>query len=104
MIIPNGTICAKVETGGGLDANGNPVKPVSDWGFQILAYIKTNRYSELGVSDGNSFRIASYEVLIDEQPFRASHVKLATKDRILGEFPVMQIEKMSAVGAVKILV
>jgi hypothetical protein len=104
VIVPNGTVCVKVSTGGGLDENGNPVKPESDWGFPIPAYIKVNRYSELGVKDGDSFRIASYEVLIEAQPFQAAHVKLATKDRQLGAFPVIQTEQLQAVGAVKILV
>jgi hypothetical protein len=104
MIIPNGTVCARIDSGGGLNAAGDPATPASAWGLPVPCRVKAIRDSELGVNDGNTFRRVSFEVLIEMQPFTASHVKLTAGTRELGEFSVMQTERLEAVRAIKIIV
>lgn len=103
MIIVNGTISIKTKTGGGL-VNGNPVRPSESWGEPIPCNIKTNLHNNKGKTNGNSFEVASYEVLIEAQPFEADRVKLVREGKDLGEFSIQDIDPLNAVGAVKIVV
>lgn len=106
MVIVNGHISGKIKTGGGLDDNGNPIQPSSIWGELIPCYIKVNTRNNLGKQNGNTFTIASYEILINPQPFESERVKLIDgfgKD--LGEFSVMYPpEFLEAVDAIKLVV
>lgn len=104
MIIENGTVQAKIKTGGGLNDQGNPVKPSESWGVPIPCNIKTNQSSNNGVINGNTFSVSSYEILIDSQPFKADRVQLVRNGEALGEFKVQQIEPLIEVGNIKILV
>ena len=105
MIIVNGTVQARINTGGGKDEQGKPLPPVPEnWDNPIPCRIRTNKYSNKGISNGNSFTIASYEILIELQGFTAERVKLRRFGEYLGEFSVIQIEKLEAVQAVKIVV
>lgn len=104
MIIVNGTVSAKIASGGGLDGNGNPVAPQDTWGAPIPCNIAVNRQSSVGRQNGNTFTVASYEVLISLQPFDAGTVKIAQLGRDLGAFSVISTEHLSAVGATKITV
>jgi hypothetical protein len=105
MVITNGTICARVDTGGGLDSAGNPIAPLSVWDDPVPCRIRSNKHSDIGTWNGNAFTVASYVALIEMQPFQASHIKLIREDgKDLGEFPVMQIEPLEAVKAIKIVV
>jgi hypothetical protein len=104
MIIVNGTITAKVKTGGGLGLDGYPVKPSASWGDPIPCRTVTLRKNNLGKQNGNTFITASYEVLIEPQPFEAERVRLTEYGRDLGEFSVMWIEYLEAVGVLKIVV
>ena len=104
MIIVNGRIWAKDKSGGGLDGEGNPMKPSESWGDPIPCRITTNKRNNLVKQNGNTFTIASYEILIGLQPFTAERVKLERFGRDLGEFSVMFAEYMEAVGAIKIVV
>ncbi len=105
MIIVNGEICAKVKTGGGLDENGNPIRPSESWEAPIPCHIRSNTYNNKGKANGNTFTVASYEVLIESQPFVAERVKLTDRNgKDLGEFSVMEIEYLDAVDTVKITV
>jgi len=104
MIITNGTIEAKEKTGGGLDGNGNPVRPSETFGEPIPARVTTNNKNNLGKQDGNAFIVASYEILIESQTFEAERIRLTQLGRDLGEFSVMSVEYLESVGAVKIIV
>lgn len=107
MIITNGKISALVKTGGGgLNKDGDPVAPSSHWAEPVPCNIRANRYSNKGVTNGNTFVSASYEVLIEtEEPFIAEQVRIETDGgKTLGEFSVLQIEPLPAVGCIKIVV
>lgn len=98
---------AKIKKGGGLDGNGNPVRPSSEWSIPIPCHITVNKRSTFGRQNGNSFTIASYEILIEPQPFVNDGVvrlRYATGED-LGEFPIMfPPEYLETVRATKIVV
>jgi hypothetical protein len=104
VIIVNGNITAKIKSSGGLDGEGNPVKTSESWGGPISCRIAMNKRDNLGKQNGNTFTVASYEVLISPQPFTAERVKLERHGKDLGEFSVMFTEYLEAVGAIKIVV
>ncbi len=106
MIVENGFITPKIKTGGGEDANGNPVRPSSDWGKPISCNIKVNKNSLVGRSNGNAFTVASYEILVEATEWEAETVKLAySSGKSLGEFSLLsEPEILQAVGMVKLLV
>jgi hypothetical protein len=104
VIIVNGKIFEKVKSGGGLDGAGNPVQTSAVWGNPIPCHISVNKRNNLGKQNGNTFTVASYEVLIEPQPFYAERVRLTEHGRDLGEFSVMFSEYLEAVGATKIVV
>jgi len=104
MVIVNGYISAKIKTGGGLDENGNPARPSEAFGEQIPCRITTNKRNNIGKQNGNTFTVASYEILIEMQPFEAERIKLNQLGKDLGEFSVLWTEYLESVQAVKIVV
>lgn len=103
MIIENGYISCKIVAGGGL-VDGNPVRQSEAWGEPIICHINTNMQNNKGLSNGNSFTVASYEVLIEEQAFDAKRIKLVKSNKDLGEFSVLSLEVLGVVGLIKITV
>ncbi len=107
MIIVNGFISAKSKTGGGLNDNGKPIRPTEEWGEFVPCHIRVNHRNNLGKQNGNTFTIASYEILIEPQPFiDDGMVRLRyVSGKELGEFSIMfPPEFLEAVGATKIVV
>lgn len=107
MIIPNGTIEVKRKTGGGIDPEtGYPGKPSSvAWGNPIPCQYSANKHNWLGRVNGEHFTAAQYTVLIEEQPFTAEQIRLRNHaGDIVGEFSIMEIEPLEAVGELRILV
>ena len=106
MIIANGTIRVKVKTGGGIDpVTRFPVMPEVSWGEPIPCQYIPNRHDKLGVASGEHFTVATYTILIEEQPFTAEQIRLSDRDGVvLGEFSVRQIEPLDAVCQVRITV
>ena len=92
MIIPNGTIEAKIKTGGGIDEEtGYPVAPSVSWGAAIPCQYRANNYSNKGKANGEAFTIASYEILIEDQPFGAEMLRLYDETgKDLGEFALIE--------------
>ncbi len=109
MIIQNGTIETKRKTAGGIDPEtGYPVRP-SDvaWNGPIPCQYSANKYNGLGKANGEHFTVAEYKILIEDdgRPFDAEQIRL--KDMVgnlIGEYSVMQVEPLDAVGEIKILV
>jgi hypothetical protein len=105
MDIENGTLIPIIAIPAGRDENGYMVPAYSASGDPIRCYIKTVKTNNVGKQDGNHFKIASYEVLIDLIPFASTRVRLSCDDRgDLGEFAVISIIPMSIVNLLKILV
>lgn len=106
MIIQNGTIEIKTKSGGGINPDtGFPNKPESDWSDPIPCQYSANKYNKLGRVNGEHFTVASYVVLIEEQPFDAGQVRLKTRSgKVLGEFSIMEVEPLDAVCELRILI
>lgn len=106
MIIANGYIETKTKSGGGINPEtGYPNKPTEAWGEPIPCQYQANNNSLKGRTNGEAYRIASYEILIDEQPYEAEQLRLCDDNgKVLGEFSVIDIKPLSAVCQVKILV
>lgn len=106
MIIANGTIETKIKTGGGIDPDTDyPIAPSVSWGNPIKCQYRANKYSNKGKANGEAFTIASYEILIDEQPYNAEMLRLRDiSGKILGEFSVIEVEPLQGVCQIRILV
>lgn len=105
MDIENGTLTPIIATPAGRGENGYMVPASSAPGDPIRCYIKTVKTNNVGKQEGNYFKVASYEVLIDLVPFNATRIRLAYDDgQDLGEFAVISIIPMSIVNLLKILV
>lgn len=107
MIIANGTIEVKRKTGGGgLDpVTGYPQKADASWDEPIPCQYIPGSHNKLGVVSGEHFTVATYTVLIEEREFNAEQIRL--KDRagaILGEFSIMQVEPLEAVGEIRLVI
>jgi len=110
MIIANGTIEIKRKTtdGAAIDPEtGYPKKPEAvEWSSPIPCQYFANKYNNLGRVNGEHFKLAQYTVLIEEsKPFDAEQVRLTTlSGRVVGEFPVIQIEPLQAVCEIRIFI
>ena len=91
MIIANGTIETKIKTGGGIDPDTDyPIAPSVSWGNPIECQDRANKYSNKSKPNGEAFTIASYEILIDEQPSNAETQRLRViSGKILGALSVI---------------
>lgn len=107
MIIHNGTIEFKVKTGGGMDpATGHPIASLSTWGDPIACQWVPNSNDNLGrSSDGEHFTVARYTILIEQQMAGSEQVRLKDNGgNIIGEYSIISIEQLDAVGQTKIIV
>lgn len=106
MIIENGTIEIKHKQGGGIDpVTGFPIKAEISWGEPIACQYIPNKNNRLGVVNGEHYTVAQYTILIEEQEFDAEQIMLKDRSgRSLGEFSIIQVEPLEAVGEIKILV
>lgn len=106
MIIPNGTIQIKRKTsGGGIDPETGYAKRSAsvDWGSPIPCQYVVNKYNALAVSANEHITSASYQVLIDEQPFDGAQVRLMDSEgKVLGEFSIIWIEPLEAVCQIRV--
>lgn len=107
MIIANGHIECKVKTGGGIDpVTRFPAETEVSWGEPIPCQYVPARHDAMAVSrQGDSYTLAAYTILIEEQPFTAERIRLTDRqDVVLGEFSVRQTEPLDAVCEVRITV
>lgn len=107
MIIQNGTIEIKTKVAGGIDpATGYPTKPTCvSWKDPIPCQYIVNNHNNLGISNGEHFTIATYIVLIEEQPFDAEQVRLVDMSgNEIGEFSIIKIVPLEAVGEIEIFI
>ena len=107
MLIQNGTIEFKTKTAGGIDPEtGYPVKPSSvAWGEPVPCQFKAKKFNQLGIIKGEHFTVASYEILIEEQPVPSEQLSLKDlSGKEIGTFSIIQAEPLEAVCEVRILV
>jgi hypothetical protein len=105
MIIQNGTLQIKQKQAGGIDhETGHPIRSsVASYGEPIPCQYIVNTYNALGLSQGEHATLASYQVLIDEQPFTAEQLRLTDRTgKVIGDFSVIWIEPLEAVCEIRI--
>lgn len=107
MIIENGTIEVKHKTGGGIDPEtGYPISPASaSWGTPIPCQYSPIKMNLLERVSGEHVTAVNYSILIELMPFTAEQVRL--KDRLgneVGEYSIISIEPLEAVGQLKLTV
>ena len=107
MIIRNGTIEMKLKTGGGgIDpATGHPVHAASEWSDSVPCQYNIVRHDYLAKSNGEPYRAASYEILVEGTSFDHEQLRLTDmRGNKLGEFSVISVSEIQAVEQVKIIV
>lgn len=107
MIIQNGNIEFKHKVGGGLDADGYPVKAKEDWGEPVPCQYMPKRYNLQGLSGGNATTETSFEILVEMPlPVEASEqLRLTDMAGVrVGEYSVISSQELRAVQQIKITV
>lgn len=106
MIIQNGTIEVQASTGGGLDpTTGYPTPATITWGDPIPCQYIPSKYDSLARTNGEAVTQRGYTILIEPMTFTASRIRLKDIDgTTIGEFSIISIETLYAVGETKILV
>lgn len=86
MIIANGTIETKIKTGGGIDPDTDyPIAPSVSWATLSSANTEQINTATKARQTAKHLTIASYEILIDEQPYNAEMLRLRDiSGKILG--------------------
>ena len=104
MIIPNGTLAPRLPSRGHIDPeSGHPVELRPEWGEAIPCQYIPNRMDLAGRVNGEKASLLSYTVLL-EQPFFGERVRLCDMcGREIGEFPVISLEWLEAVGQTKVM-
>lgn len=105
MIIQNGTIQIKRKTVSGIDPEtGYARKPSAvDWDQPIPCQYLVNSYNALAIVNNEHVTAATYQVLIDEQPFDGQQVRLMDSEgKVLGDFSIKQIEPLRAVCEIRL--
>lgn len=102
----NGTILAKIKTGGGVDPeSGSPIPVESSWSVPTNCKYKANLLSNKGRYLGGTFQHASYEITTPDMAFRAEMIQLFdSRNNLVCEKEVMSIEVLEFVQRVKITV
>lgn len=110
MIIQNGYIATKIKQAGGIDpVTGFPIKSTGEaYTPAIACQYYANNHNNLGRSQsGESFTVATYTILIEQQPtpFAAEQIRLYDMEQhIVGDFSIISAEPIEAACEVKILV
>lgn len=107
MIVENGIIQIYSVSGGGLDEDGNPIKPAEVLGKAIPCNWKRNSYEKRGIYEGGKFTAATYIILVDMQRFEPCRFRLSdSKGNVLGNYEAKQkgIVFLDYVGCIEIVV
>nr|WP_314758879.1 hypothetical protein [uncultured Porphyromonas sp.] len=109
MIIDNGVLYtrAAVEATPSIDPKtGYPRRAEGEcWCNPIRCQFRARDYSNLTRVQGEAVRLARYEILIEEQPFTAGAVRLEDVfGGVVCEASVIEIEPLTAVGQIRILI
>lgn len=104
MIIENGYIKIIETTGGGFQ-DGDPMPVVETLSDPISCNFKANNNDRKGVYIDGEFKRCSFEILIENQPFKADRIHLYNlHGDDFGEFRVQDYQYYDFVDAVKISV
>lgn len=102
----NGTIQAKIKTGGGVNPEtGAPIPVESSWGVPVECKYKANVLSNKGSYLGGTFKVAAYEITTPNMNFQATNIRLFdSRNNLVCEKEVMSHEILEYVQRIKIVV
>lgn len=110
MIIPNGTIQTKIQTGGGL-LHGIPQPVATSWSEPIPANISKSRDDRRGTYIDGTFRQVQATILIEPEQGQlftdkeGKRIKVTdNRDEELGEFEVQSITFLEAAQALQLTI
>lgn len=89
------------------DDAGEPIEIDNNlnWGSPIPSSIKTNSKSNKGKYEDGKFTISTYEILIENTgDVEIERVRLERDGKALGDFVVQDVQILSGVGRIKIIV
>lgn len=101
----NGSLQYEITTPGGFNEYGEPLEATTTWSEPIKCSIKANSDTRKGKYEDGKFRQASYVVLIECKPLsNVKRIRLTRHSENLGEHDVLNIEPLTTVGRIQILV
>lgn len=102
----NGSIQYETTTPGGIDNNGEPTPAETVWSEPIKCSIRANSDTRKGIYEDGKFRQASYVVLIENQaiPSDIKRLQITRHFENLGEHDILNIELLTTVGRIQIMV
>lgn len=104
MVIANGTIQIKIQTGGGM-LHGIPQPIKTSWSEPIPANISKSRDDRRGTYIDGNFKQVQATILIEPQEFEATRIKVTdNRDKELGEFEVQSVTFLEAAQALQITI
>lgn len=107
MIIQNGTIEIKRKVPRGIDSGGHPVASNGSWGSPVPCQYIPISHDKRATYNGEHYTLASYTVLVEEQPFCMCGEQIRLTDRcgrVLGEYSVASVEYLEAVCETRITI
>jgi hypothetical protein len=107
MIIVNGNIELKLKTGGGIDPErGYPIPVVVNWSKPIdCQYRAVRRNLQAKTIPNEAYIDCSYTILVDLNEEIGEELRLNTSSgKCIGEFSVINIERLLHVGITRITV
>lgn len=95
----NGTLTYAIYNGTyALDDNGEAIDTQVTWSEPLPCSIKSVTDDRVGRYEDGEFRQASYEIMIEMQPFPYNRVRLERLGEDLGEHRVISAEPLVTVG------
>ena len=103
----NGFICIlNTNAAATIDDNGEPIiaNDAPEMGLRIPCSIKTVTHHQKGTYEDGKVTVSKYEILIEVCEFKADRISLGRQGKSLGDFVIQDIQVLSNVGRIKIIV
>ncbi|MCC8153704.1 MAG: hypothetical protein LIP01_05485 [Tannerellaceae bacterium] len=100
----NGSIRVIVNKGGGRTEYGEPIPVVCKKGKHIPGLVRIVTHHHKGRYEDTTFKVSSYEILIEKRAFSGNRIELYLDGCSLGEYEVQSVEPLASYGRIKIVV
>lgn len=101
----NGSFQYEITNPGGFNEYGEQMESTTEWSDKIRCSVKANSDTRKGKYEDGKFRQASYIVLTECRGLKdVKRIRIERLTENLGEHDVLNIEPMTTVGRIQILV